>query len=228
MEAFPALGRATLDGMVEKRARRADGERSEPDQSGHLSWHAASRLSSGKKKGAYPMKKTSLSILLAGALAAIPLLAGAADSKASGSKMAAGSVDAKTQSTIEGRMKEFAAAWNKHDPKAMAAAFAENCDLLNPFGIRARGRAEIEKLFEGEHAGVMKASTYTITSTGLQKISAGVVLGDWDCTITGMTAPDGHALPAFPHHVTLTYVSVGGDWRAVAVRAFQLLPPPGK
>jgi uncharacterized protein (TIGR02246 family) len=185
-----------------------------------------------EKKGAPPMKKTSLSILLAAALAAIPVLAGSADAKAapksSGPKMAAGGVDAKTQAVIEGRMKEFVAAWNKHDPKAMAAAWSEDCDLLNPFGMKAHGRAEIEKLFVGEQGAVMKGSTYTINSNVLRKISGGVVLGDWDCTITGMTAPDGHALPEFPHHVTTTYVNAGGDWRAVAVRAFQLLPPPGK
>ena len=178
------------------------------------------------------MKKTSLCVLLAGALTAIPLLAGAADAKAagktSGPKMATGGVDAKTQAAIESRMKEFVAAWNKHDAKAMAAAWSESCDLVNPFGLKAHGRAEIEKLFEGEHAGVMKATTYTLNPGVLRKIPGGAVLGDWDNTITGLTAPDGKALPDFPHHVTMIYVKAGGDWRAVAVRAFQLLPPPGK
>jgi len=38
----------------------------------------------------------------------------------------------------------FAAAWNKHDAKAMAATWAKDGDLVNPFGRVAKGRAEVE------------------------------------------------------------------------------------
>lgn len=179
------------------------------------------------------MKKRYLSIFLVGALAAIPMLAGAAEEKPAakgteGKMEVAGSADAKTRAAIEGRMNEFVAAWNKHDPKAMAAVWLAKCDLINPFGMKASGRAEIEKLFAGEHGGVMKASTYTINSGTVRMIGRGVALGEWDSVITGMTSPDGQALPPFPHHVTMVFVHEGGQWRADAVRAFQFLPPPAK
>jgi uncharacterized protein (TIGR02246 family) len=125
-------------------------------------------------------------------------------------------------------MKEFAAAWNKHDAKAMAAVWWENGDLINPFGAKASGHAEIEQLYGGEQGGVMKASTYTIDSSSLRNAAGGVVVADWDGTITGMMSPDGQALPAFSHHVTAVFVNEGGQWRIKAGRGYQLLPPPGK
>jgi len=178
------------------------------------------------------MKKTFLPVVLAALLAAIPVLAGAAETKAA-SKMAApgtaaGTVDAATKAAIDKRMQEFVAAWNKHDAKAMAAVWADQCELLNPFGMKASGRAEIEKLFETEQGGVMKATTYTINSESLMKIAGGAVVMDLDSVVNGMTDPAGQALPPFTHHVTLIYVHERGQWRATAVRAFQLLPPPAK
>jgi len=178
------------------------------------------------------MKKTFLSVLTAAALSAIPVLAGAAETKMTAKShapaAAAGTVDAATQSAIDSRTQEFVAAWNKHDSKAMAAVWGEHADLVNPFGMKASGRAEIEKLFEHEQGGVMKATTYSVNSKSFVKISGGVVIEDMDAVVTGMTDPAGKALPPFAHHVTMIYVHQNGQWRPTAVRAFQLLPPPAK
>lgn len=178
------------------------------------------------------MKKTFLSVVLAAALAAIPVLAGAAETKAASKSappaVAAGTVDAAIRAAIDSRAQEFVAAWNKHDPKAMAAIWTTDCDLVNPFGMKARGRAEIEKLFEAEQGGVMKTTHYTINSESLLKIPGGAVVADMDSVIDGMTDPTGKALPPFTHHVTMIYVREAGHWRPTVVRAFQLLPPPGK
>ena len=184
------------------------------------------------------MKKTPLSIRLAAALASVPLSADetapkapAHDAKpaahASHAKGAASEVDAKTRKAVEARMNEFVAAWNKHDPKAMSGVWLENCDLINPFGVKANGRAEIEKLFEQEQGGPMKASTYKIDSGTMRRIPGGAILADWDCTITGIASPDGAAVPPFAHHVTGIYVNKGGRWNASSVRAFGYMPPPG-
>ena len=37
--------------------------------------------------------------------------------------------------------KAFKAGWNSHDPKAMAAVFAEDGDAIDPMGRKAVGRA---------------------------------------------------------------------------------------
>src|SRR5689334_11387249 len=62
---------------------------------------------------------------------------------------------------IHKRHDEWCAAWNKHDPKAMAAFFFADGELINPFGRHADGTAAIEKLFTDEHTGPMAGTTYS-------------------------------------------------------------------
>ena len=49
------------------------------------------------------------------------------------------------EETIKAQVMAFAAAWDKHDPKAMAAFWAEDGDLVNPFGEMAKSRTEVEQ-----------------------------------------------------------------------------------
>jgi len=156
------------------------------------------------------MKKLFLGIALAVAAAGISASVRAADPDDSVKKIS----------------QDFVTAWNAHDAKKMAATWADDGSLINPFGVRCGNRAEVEKLFATEHAGAMKASTYSIDGFTLRKLDADVMVGDWDGTITGMVGPDGNPLPAFPHHVTEVYQKRGGKWAVVAARAFQPLPPP--
>lgn len=158
------------------------------------------------------MKKLSLGIALALALAGVPSLARAADSN---------------EAAIKELNEQWVTAWNAHDPKKMAGAWAEDVSVINPFGVRCGNRTEVEKLFEQEQGGPMKASTYKIDSFILRKACDDVMVGDWDCTITGIIDPGGNALPPFPHHVTLVYQNRGGHWTVTAVRAFGFMPPPG-
>src|SRR5688500_6010127 len=60
----------------------------------------------------------------------------------------------------------FVDAWNAHDPKAMAALFAEDGDAINPHGRVATGRAEVEKMFTDEHKGTgpLRESTIAVKS----------------------------------------------------------------
>jgi uncharacterized protein (TIGR02246 family) len=157
-------------------------------------------------------KKTVLSIALAMALAGVPGFAGAADSN---------------DAAIKNINQDFVTAWNAHDPKRMAAVWADDVDLINPFGVRCSNRAEVERLFEREQSGVMKSSTYRIDAFTLRRACDDVMVGDWEATVTGMIDPGGNPIPPFSHHVTTVYQNRGGHWTATLVRAFQPLPPPG-
>lgn len=160
------------------------------------------------------MNKTFVSIALtAGLAAAIPTSARAADSA--------------TKAAIERLDSEFVAAWNAHDAKKMAAVWADDGDLINPFGQKASGRAAIEKFFEAEQAGVMKGTTYAIESTSVRELDRNTAFGDWEAVVTGMTGPDGKALPPFRHHVSSVFEMKGGHWKAAAVRAYEFKPVPG-
>jgi uncharacterized protein (TIGR02246 family) len=121
---------------------------------------------------------------------------------------------------------QFVTAWNHHDAKAMAANWAEDGNLINPFGRLATGRAEIEKLFVEEHAAVMKGTTYATPNITVDFVTPTVAVTDWTSEVTGMHDDKGNALPVFKHHVVAVMVKKDGHWLSAAVRAFADLPPP--
>jgi uncharacterized protein (TIGR02246 family) len=124
---------------------------------------------------------------------------------------------------------DFSAAWNRHDPKAMASFWAEDGDLINPFGRWAKGRAEVEKLFQDEHAGVMAGTSYSTTLSSVRFLTPDVAVTDWDIVVTGMRGPDGSAAPPFKPHLALVMVRRGGRWLSLAARPYAFLaPPPAK
>jgi uncharacterized protein (TIGR02246 family) len=120
----------------------------------------------------------------------------------------------------------FAAGWNHGDAKAMAALFAVDADLINPFAAAAKGRAGIEKFFAAELGTLTKGTTFTIKDFSPRLLHPGLAVEDMDVEIAGGTlAPD----PAKPlkNHAFLVVKKQGGKWLAVSLRAWSyLLPPP--
>jgi uncharacterized protein (TIGR02246 family) len=161
------------------------------------------------RKGDPLMKK----ILLGGVLLAV-----AAVAAARGAEMPA----------LHARAMEFKAAWDHNDAKALAAIWAADGDLINPFGRVAKGRAEVEKLFQDEQTTIMKGTTFAFVSASAREIAPDVAVADWDVEITGMKGPDGAAMPPFKNHVTVIWVKQGGQWWAAAARPVVYQPPPGK
>ena len=121
----------------------------------------------------------------------------------------------------------FVAGWNQHDARAMAATFAEDGDLINPFGAQAQGRAGVEKFFAEEQAKVMGGTTYRITEMKVRMLSPTLATSDWTSSVTGLKNPDGAAQPPFIHHVFVVLDKANGQWLAKSVRAFAFVPPPG-
>jgi uncharacterized protein (TIGR02246 family) len=128
---------------------------------------------------------------------------------------------------LHARVEEFKAAWDHNDAKALAALWAPNGDLINPFGRVAKGCAEIEKLFQDEQTTMMKGTTVRIISDSDREIAPDVAVADWDLEVTGMKGPDGAAMPPLKHHVTVVWVKHGGQWWAAAARPVVYAPPPG-
>jgi uncharacterized protein (TIGR02246 family) len=127
---------------------------------------------------------------------------------------------------LQQRQKDWSAAWDKHDAKQMAAIFSADADVMNPFGRKAKGRDEIEKLFAEEHAGPMSKSSYKGVVETIRYIGKEVAIIDVAGEITGMIGPDGAAAEPFKHHVTWIAVKKDGQWTAVAARAFVPAPKP--
>jgi uncharacterized protein (TIGR02246 family) len=119
----------------------------------------------------------------------------------------------------------FAAAWNRDDVKGMAAQWAEDGDIINPFGHAAKGRTEIEAFFQQERGTMTKGTTFKVTAFAARMLRPDLALEDFDVQITGGTmAPD----PAKPleHHVFAVAKRQGARWYWVALRAYRSAPPP--
>lgn len=130
------------------------------------------------------------------------------------------------EAAIRQECAKFVSAWNIHDAKAMAAVWAEDGDLINPFGRVAKGRAEIEELFAGEQAGVMKGTTYSTTAVSVRLLSPTVAISDWSAEVAGMRDPKGAEMPVFKHHVVAILEKRNGSWVTTIVRAYAYLPVP--
>src|SRR5689334_16565375 len=120
------------------------------------------------------MKKTLLLFALL-ALIALPTVHAAENSE---------------DAAIHKRHDEWSAAWNKHDPKLMAAFFVADGDLINPFGRHAKGTAEIEKLFTEEQGGPMAGTTYSGQIENIRYLGKNIAIVDVAGEITGMKGPD--------------------------------------
>jgi uncharacterized protein (TIGR02246 family) len=129
---------------------------------------------------------------------------------------------------IKDRLDQFQAAWNKDDSKAMAAIWAEDGSLINPFGVTANGRAEVEKIFVDEHTHGFKGTTYTTSDVKVQWVTPDVAVADITATITGVHGPDGAAAPDYAHHVVWVLVKKDGQWMAAAARPYQFSGKPGE
>jgi uncharacterized protein (TIGR02246 family) len=135
---------------------------------------------------------------------------------------------ASDESDIRKRSEDIAAAWNRHDAKAMAGYFAPNGDLLNPYGRMARGRAEIEKLYKDEHSTINRKSTMKLTGApAVRMLAPGLAFVDIDAEISNILNPDGTAMPVQKTHISRVLQKSGGQWWIIASRAMRSAPRPG-
>jgi len=130
------------------------------------------------------------------------------------------------EQALRARADEFVAAWSHHDAKGLAAIWAPDGDLINPFGRVAKGRKAIEALFVDEHAGMMKGTTFTIDSRETRMLDATTAIQDWEVTVGGMMPPGATAPMSLKHHVTVVCVKKNGSWWVAAARPVVYTPAP--
>jgi uncharacterized protein (TIGR02246 family) len=122
---------------------------------------------------------------------------------------------------------DFAASWNKHDYKAMAAIFADDADLINPLGRVAKGKAEIEKLYQDEQTGAFKSSRFTSKcKDGVRIVKPDVAVVTCSFEVTDGRLPDGKAMPPLDGTYTATMIKAKGKWQVVAGRPMIPFAPP--
>jgi uncharacterized protein (TIGR02246 family) len=126
---------------------------------------------------------------------------------------------------IQSQIDRFAAAWNSHDPKAMSMMFAEDGDLINPFGQVAKSRAEIEKLFQEEQAKGLKDTRFSLQTERVQFPAQNLAIGDYAFEITGAKDESGQGMTG-KGHLTLVFQKHGSSWEVLAARPMIPAPRP--
>jgi hypothetical protein len=85
----------------------------------------------------------------------------------------------------------------------------------------------VARLFANEQSTVMKATTMKTDAITVRTLAPNIALADWDITVTGMTAPEGSAMPAVKFHGAFVWGKKGGTWSVTAARPMLPASPPG-
>jgi uncharacterized protein (TIGR02246 family) len=108
------------------------------------------------------------------------------------------------------------AAYNNHDAKALAAAYAPDADLVTGTGRVVSGRAAIERNYAESFAGVDKNAVVKTESAKVRFLTADTAILDLEGVTTGRA--DG----TLKTHATWVYVKRNGGWAVVAIRATRI------
>lgn len=119
---------------------------------------------------------------------------------------------------VRQRAEEFVAAWNQHDPAALARFWSDKGDYVGPFGPMASGRDEVAKALARERASSLKGTTYTVKKSSVRLVKKTVALVEFDGTIEGLRSASGSALPALHNFAMLVLRNKEGQWHIEAAR----------
>jgi uncharacterized protein (TIGR02246 family) len=134
----------------------------------------------------------------------------------------------KDEDAIKARVAEFIALFNKGDSKGMSAIFTEDATLVNPAGVKATGRAEIEKVIANDSATILKGAQMEMKVVQYRAVGKDAAWIELEHTVTGAKTPDGKTLN-LTFHVPALLVKKGKAWMIAEARPYAYLPaPPAK
>jgi len=120
----------------------------------------------------------------------------------------------------------FWEAWNRHDAKQMAALFADEGTIVNPYGRTASGRSGVEKLFAEEHAAAMKESQGISNGLQIQFVNRNTALVDEEVEMGGIKNPDGKLMEPQRYHLANVIIKKSGKWWIMGSRGYFLATSP--
>ena len=88
-----------------------------------------------------------------------------------------------------------AVAWNRHNAKAYAALFTENCDVVNVVGWWWKGRTELQNRLTAAFSHAFRESTLTISDVQVRFLTPEIALAHAYWTMTGAKMPPGMPEP---------------------------------
>lgn len=116
---------------------------------------------------------------------------------------------------IDSVVAQFCDAWNRHDAAALASLWAENGELVHPWGERAVGRVAIREMLQREHTSSMARSTIEL-STQVTRAGEHSTFAEMRGVLSDVLAPNGRSY-SLPHSISAVFVSDGDSWRIRAM-----------
>jgi uncharacterized protein (TIGR02246 family) len=159
-------------------------------------------------------------VLIAGLLGLTFLLTGA------GSAAGPQTGSPEDEAALRKLQEEFAAAWNQHDPTAMAKFWADDGDWLGPDGYFVQGRAAVESYLSEAHTGDWATSKNAITVTRIRFLKPDVAAVNAEYNLTGARDWFDNPIPNQKIVATSILVKKDGKWLTSVYRAFVPPPPP--
>lgn len=124
-----------------------------------------------------------------------------------------GAAGASIESAVKQRTKEFDATWAKHDPKAIAAYYTPDGNIITPEGNDLAGREGIEQSLTDAFNGSLKDSVLTTTVEKVRLITPDVAIVDSGAELK---CPDTDVQKV---HLVSVLVKKDGKWLTATTRA---------
>jgi uncharacterized protein (TIGR02246 family) len=122
--------------------------------------------------------------------------------------------------SIEEFLDRVVTSWKTNDGAEVANLFTEDASLVNPFGERADGRADIAAMYSAYFGTMLRDTSTAVTLGAVRGIDATHALIDGEQTIVG---PDGE--PVLAVHLTALLRRDGDDWRLLDARPYVVALP---
>jgi uncharacterized protein (TIGR02246 family) len=113
---------------------------------------------------------------------------------------------------------EYDAAWNKGNVAAMAMAWTDDAEHVDPDGRVVEGRAAIKQDFEQRFATDLKGTRSQETITGIRFVTPEVAVVDATYEVTGAVDAQGQSRPPLQGHYVDIWVKRAGAWYIAADR----------
>jgi uncharacterized protein (TIGR02246 family) len=131
------------------------------------------------------------------------------------------------EAAIRARVKEYVAAYNRGDAKAVAANYAQDGTHTYALGFTHRGRVEIEKGLADLLAGPWKGTQIAITPERIRLLGGAVAVEEATFVLSGLKMPSGSPVGDVKGVCLGVYQKQGQQWLAAAVQCMVPPPPPG-
>ncbi|MET4518221.1 SgcJ/EcaC family oxidoreductase [Bradyrhizobium sp. I1.7.5] len=124
---------------------------------------------------------------------------------------------------------EMTEGFNNHDGKAAARMYAPDARFVSVRGDMMNGHAGIEKGLSAILSGRAKNATQRTMDVTVRFIRPDVALANVTNELSGLVAPDGHALPSHQELSLRVFIKEAGVWQIAAFHntlVAPFAPPP--